>query len=203
MPAFRTSSQYWNDRYREGGNSGTGSAGRLAVFKAETLNNFMRRHGVNTVIEFGCGDGVQLALAEYPSYVGIDASPKAVEICREKFKPDSSKRFFNASDVSMSTLDKAELSLSLDVIFHLVEDDVFNAYMKALFEWALRYVIIYSSNEDKSWTDPHVKHRAFTRWVHQNGPNWTLLEKVSNRYPYDPADPDNTSFCDFYIYERP
>ena len=48
---------------------------RLAAFKAEVPNDFVRARGIDSVIEFGCGDGAQLALAEYPAYVGIDVSP--------------------------------------------------------------------------------------------------------------------------------
>lgn len=42
----------------------------------------------------------------------------------------------------------ADLSLSLDVIYHLVEDEVFETYINTLFKSARRYVIIYSSNSD-------------------------------------------------------
>lgn len=38
-------------------------------------NDFVRARGIDSVIEFGCGDGAQLALAEYPAYGGIDVSP--------------------------------------------------------------------------------------------------------------------------------
>jgi hypothetical protein len=35
---------------------------------------------------------------------------------------------------------RAELGLSLEVIFHLVEDDVFDVYMRHLFASATRFV---------------------------------------------------------------
>src|SRR5579859_8234848 len=60
---FRGSSTYWEERYRAGGNSGAGSYGRLAEFKAEVLNGFVHSRGIRSVVEFGCGDGAQLALA--------------------------------------------------------------------------------------------------------------------------------------------
>ena len=68
-PTF-DSAQYWRDRYRSGGNSGAGSYGRLADFKAEIVNAFVREHDVASVIEFGSGDGAQLALADYPTLSG-------------------------------------------------------------------------------------------------------------------------------------
>ena len=44
-PTF-DSAQYWRDRYRAGGNSGAGSYGRLAGFKAEIVNAFVREHDI-------------------------------------------------------------------------------------------------------------------------------------------------------------
>jgi hypothetical protein len=49
------------DRYGQGGTSGFGSYRRLAEFKAETLNGFVARMRIQSVIRYGCGDGAQLA----------------------------------------------------------------------------------------------------------------------------------------------
>ena len=43
----------------------------------------------------------------------------------------------------MTTTDRAELALSLDVIYHLVEDTVYESYMGQLFDSATKYVIVY------------------------------------------------------------
>ena len=64
---FRGSAQYWETRYRTGGDSGAGSYGRLAKFKAESINGFVRENGIHSVIEWGCGDGSQLSLAGIPT----------------------------------------------------------------------------------------------------------------------------------------
>lgn len=82
---FQNSAQYWQDRYKLGGTSGAGSYGRLAQFKADFLNNFVRENAIQTVVEYGCGDGAQLSLAQYPSYTGFDVSSLAVENCRRRF----------------------------------------------------------------------------------------------------------------------
>jgi cyclopropane fatty-acyl-phospholipid synthase-like methyltransferase len=82
---FPGSKRYWDNRYSQGDNSGAGSYGRLAEFKAEILNKFVAENNIRSVIEFGCGDGNQLMLANYPYYIGVDVSPKAIEICRKLF----------------------------------------------------------------------------------------------------------------------
>lgn len=197
---FDTSGSYWERRYQTGGNSGAGSYGRLARFKAEVVNSFVRDHGVETVLEIGCGDGAQLELAQYPSYIGVDVSSAAVDLCKSKFAADPSKRFYLSQDVPAGLT--ADLVLSLDVIYHLIEDDVFDNHMASLFDHANRHVIIYASDEDRQPPDQHVKHRKFTDWVARFRPDWRLIETVPNAYPFDPAHPDDTSFADFYIYEN-
>jgi SAM-dependent methyltransferase len=196
---FRTSSQYWTDRYERCGNSGAGSYNRLALFKSDFLNNFVREHNIQSVVEFGSGDGAQLALAEYPCYIGYDISPKAVELCKNRFRGDYTKEFRLVGDMQPSS---ADLALSLDVIYHLIENDVFDRYMHQLFDAASRFVIIYSSNEDKAWTGLHVRHRHFTPWIEQNRPEWKLHRIIPNAYPFDEKDQDNTSFADFHVFAR-
>jgi hypothetical protein len=97
----------------------------------------------------------------------------------------------------------ADLTLSLDVIYHLVEDGVFAQYMQTLFGASNRYVIIYASDTDDNRDNAgtHVRHRKFTQWVQQNMPAWNLLEHVKNRYPYK-GDYRKGSFADFFIFEK-
>lgn len=198
---FSNSSQYWDDRYKVGGNSGAGSYGRLAQFKASVLNDFVLMHGINSVVEYGCGDGAQLELAIYPEYTGFDVSPKAVAICQNKFSGRPNYRFFETKTL----LDREggfDLAISLDVIYHLIEDDVFDAYMKRLFASSNRFVIIYSNNIEKKFESPHVRGREFTLWCDEFAKDWKLFQVIENRYPYDPAVPNDTSHSDFHIFKR-
>ena len=197
QPGF-SSGDYWETRYRTGGTSGMGSAGRLARVKAATINRFIAGNEIRSVIDLGCGDASQLALLELPAdYVGVDVSPTTLARCAARF-PD---RRFVAPDV-LRTLAPAELTLSLDVIFHLIEDTVFSAAMRTLFAWATRFVVVYASNLDANSADAHVRHRRFTAHVAATEPDWRLLSHLSNPYPFDPARPDDTSFSDFFIYGR-
>lgn len=196
---FRGSEDYWQQRYRKGGASGPGSVGRLARFKADVLHGLVERHALSSVVEFGCGDGSQLALTEYPRYLGLDISPVAIERCRSRFQHDATKSFALLGSVEPGRHDAA---LSLDVIYHLVEDEVFEAYMAQLFDAARRLVVIYSSNGNSAPAAPHVRHRRFTDWVEAHRPDWVLKEVIPNRYPYDAANDDETSFADFYVFAK-
>lgn len=199
IPVFTTSGEYWESRYRLGGNSGAGSYNNLAEFKAEIINSFIESKKVVSVIEFGCGDGNQLKYLKPQRYVGYDVSEKAIQDCTAIYKEDNSKNFRLMNSYNN---EKAELTMSLDVIYHLIEEQSYLDYMHILFKASNKYVIIYSSNtfENKLSTD-HVKHRKFTDWVEKNQQTFKLLEHIPNKYPFD-GDVSKTSFADFFIYEK-
>lgn len=197
---FERSDQYWEDRYRRGGTSGSGSAGRLARFKAEFLNDFVDRHHISSVVEFGCGDGTQLQLANYPRYVGFDVAPTSVALCEDKFGNNPNYEFHLVGSKEYENFSASDISLSIDVIYHLIEDRVFEAYMRKLFSSASLYVIIYAYDFDRFYESKHERGRKFTAWIAENVPEWTLSDKIENRYPFDPRDPENTSQSDFFIY---
>jgi SAM-dependent methyltransferase len=199
---FPSSRQYWEARYAGEGTSGKGSYGKLAAFKAEVLNGLVAAEGVRRVVEFGCGDGAQLSLAEYPEYVGLDVSPTAVALCARRFAGDPTRSFFAYDPehfVDTLGLFRADLSLSLDVVYHLVEDAAFERYMRHLFASGERFVVVYSSNTERPALARHVRHRRFTDWVDAHAAGWTLREHIPNRYPLSGRD---GSFADFYVYER-
>jgi len=198
---WQGSTHYWENRYLHGGNSGSGSYNDLALFKAEIINRFVKENNVGSVIEWGCGDGNQLLFAEYPDYIGLDVSEEAIRICSEKFFNDKSKRFIHIGQEGVFN-QKADLVLSLDVIYHLIEDDVYDTYMKRLFLSSNRYVCIYSCNDDDDFPAVHIKHRKFTEWIDNNvGDQWKLLSYIKNKYPYNPSEETKSSWSDFYFYE--
>jgi SAM-dependent methyltransferase len=191
--AFDGSANYWDSRYQLGNDSGAGSYGRFAVNKAAFVNGFVAEQGVESVIEFGCGDGNQLALARYPRYLGLDVSREAVRTCRARFEGDATKQFKLVDEYAG---ERADLGLSLDVIFHLVEDDVFGEYMTRLFDAADRYVIVFSTNTNRRTPidRAHVRHRRFTDWADGRG-DWRLVQNSRVFSPLRRAS--------FFVYERP
>lgn len=197
---FSGSARYWENRYKSGGNSGKGSYDQLAHFKAEVLNDFVRENSIRTVIEFGCGDGNQLMLAKYPSYLGYDVSRTAIDRCRQIFANDPTKKFQLVDDHAGET---ADLAMSLDVVYHLVEDRVFESYMERLFDAGQKFVVVYSSNFESQPTceAPHVRQRRFSDWTENNRPAWKLVQRVPNRYPFDEKTGEGSP-ADFYFYQR-
>jgi hypothetical protein len=193
---FRGSSRYWESRYVGGGTSGAGSYGPQADYKASFLNAFVRNNDVRTVVEFGCGDGNQLGLAAYPCYLGLDVSRTAVQICIEAFRGDKSKSFLYYEPTAFSDparFVRGDLVLSLDVIYHLIEDDVYDNYMRGLFASSDRFVIVYATDTDRRVAAPHVRHRTFTEWVATHATQWRIDH-------VEPAPVE--AYQDFYVFAR-
>lgn len=194
---FRGSGPYWERRYAGGRGSGSGSYGSSARFKAAFLNDLVARTGITSVLELGCGDGAQLARVSYPRYVGVDVAPSAVARCAASFAQDPDKQFFPVTAREHWALPAAyDLTLSLDVIYHLTEDDVFAAHMTDLFGTSRHHVVIYSTNHDPgpgSEPAPHVRHRRFADWIRTHAPEWALSGTQANPAPGLP---------DFYHYTR-
>jgi hypothetical protein len=196
LARFPGSARYWDMRYRLGGTSGAGSYGPDRQYKATFLNRFVRTHDVQSVIDFGFGDGSQLEDLIVKRYLGFDVSPAAVERCRTLFANDPTKAFRLVGDYRG---EQAEASLSLDVLYHLVEDSVFDLYLARLFSAARRWVIVYATNVDdaRAVRGRHVRDRAFTPIVAERFPEFRLVES-----PPRPAELDNAEGASFFVFER-
>lgn len=176
--SFGSSGRYWERRYAKGGTSGAGSYGLAAEWKADVVNRWVRDHGVTSVLDLGCGDGNQLSLADYPRYLGLDRSPTAVRACIARFADDPTKSFLRYDPETLADPAgwlRADLALSMEVLFHLVEDEVFHDYLTRLFDGAERYVAICNTDSLVRQTSPHERHRPFTPWVAQHRPQWRLV----------------------------
>lgn len=195
---FTGSADYWESNYNHGGNSGGGSYGDLARRKAAFLNAFVRDYSIQSIVEFGCGDGNQLSLADYPRYAGLDVSPSAIAMCKERFADDPTKSFFRYDADCFTDRGgwfSADLALSLDVVYHLIEDNVFESYMRHLFAAGERYVVLYSTNTALLDTAPHVRHRRFSPWVDAECQRWRLMTVT-------PGPAEGPGRADFFVYER-
>ena len=161
---FGGSKTYWRIRYLAGGDSGWGSEGIRALEKAKYINGFISENinEIHTIVEWGVGDGKQLSLYDFrdKEFVGIDVSKKIIIKLQKKFQ---------GSNMSFYSLDrfqnhvKFDLALSIEVIFHLTEDSIFNEYMDNLFFSSKKYVLIFSTNYD-SQTDYHIRNHEVVNY---------------------------------------
>lgn len=188
------SNKYWDNRYKHGGNSGAGSYGKLANFKAKIINTFVSENNIDTMIDYGVGDGNQLRMFNIKNYIGIDVSPYIINKCKRIFKNDQSKKFYIDSEYDMNG--STDLVISCDVLYHLINEDIYEKYMKNMFTIIpCKYVIIYAANVDKTGAI-HVKKRKFTEYIENNFPTWELIKKIDNPYK------GKSSESDFFIYKK-
>ena len=158
-----SSKRYWEKRYRSGRNSGAGSYNEAATFKAKVINEFIQQNGIIDIVDMGCGDGNQLSLFKgYSKYYGFDVSSTIIKKLKIKFKDFCHIRFYD----TLVDLPKAELVLSLDVLFHLVEPDIYKQYILNLFNQSKKYIIVYSRNANVKGSS-HYRCREFIKDIKQ------------------------------------
>lgn len=194
---------YWETRYYNGGNSGRGSYGSFREFKLSVINQFIEKHTIGSLVDIGCGDGSIAEGIVVPGYTGLDISASAVEKCRTRIKNagKACKHFYTLDDIPAAVKDKKfHISMSIDVLYHLVDDKLFEEHMKMLFEFASEWVIIYSPDKDNDpGTVEHIKHRRFTQYISDKYPDWVLKYVIKNSCTL-PRDVPRNSFADFFIY---
>lgn len=189
--------QYWEERYKKGGNSGNGSYDKLAEFKAKVVNKFIRENRINSVVEWGFGDGNQAGLLEAPMYTGYDVSETAWEICSKCFSEDDTKKFIHYDGSKICEFEKLyDMAISLDVLYHLVEEDKYEDYLYNLFHSSDKYVCIYSSDYEERQKAEYIKRRRFTDYVSRQFPEWEMILLVKNPYLY------TYSNSNFYFYKK-
>jgi hypothetical protein len=93
----------------------------------------------------------------------------------------------------MNELTSYDLTISMDVILHLIEENIYQQYMKDLFRLSNKYVIIYSTNKDEILGGIHNLFRKFMPKVPQN---FELIEFINNPYKGEYTQ------ADFFIFKR-
>jgi len=193
--------EYWRKRYATGGNSGAGSYGALADFKAASLNHFIESNDIESGIEYGSGDGNQLSLLKIKRYIGVDLSPDVIANLRNKFAGDTSKSFveYDPDRYVVDASTTADIALSMDVILHLTEDFRYEAYMRNLVASAKKYIGIFNTATEKQLEKmaAHNRYRDHRIWLKANASEFTEVEV--NLTPTELGYPEATGF---YFYAK-
>lgn len=145
---------YWEDRYANGGNSGKGSYGDEAIYKANIINKIIKNLNVKSITDIGCGDGNNLQYYKgYTDYCGYDISQTAVNLCKQKYN-----LFFttNKDEVKLDS----DLCLCIDVLFHQVDDNLYKETLDMMFNNNFKYILLYTTNHDNNeGMSEHMKNR--------------------------------------------
>jgi len=181
------SKEYWEERYSKGGNSGMGSYGSSASLKASVINTIIDKHSIKTINDYGHGDGNNITLLKGNfKYYGYDVSKSAYDICTLKFKDNKAYTFYHTD----KQFKQADLALSLDVLYHLVEYDVYQDYLNRLFSKST-FVLIYAQDFDGD-VNSHCRSRKFTTYIKNTFPAFTHIDTIDGSH-------DKVKF---YLYKK-
>ena len=171
---------YWENRYKTGGNSGSGSYNEDAKFKATVINNYIVKYGIKTISDFGCGDGNQISLLSgFALYHGYDISNFIIDKNTVRFANTGNMFFYK----NIKDLPESDLCMSLDVIYHLVGENDYEEYLTELFTKSKKYVLIYSTNRNSDANElSYCCHHIFTDWVDKNCKNFELVDNEKYLY---------------------
>lgn len=177
-------------------NSGLGSRGQLAKFKADFVSKFVKDNNIQTMIDFGCGDLHNSSMIEVPSYLGVD-------IVEHKM-PENPKA--DVFETTVSRFDEfeceepADMVLCMDVLYHILENE--QDYLKAALENMLKstkkYLVIYAQ-------DSYDKNIVWKGHMF-NCPWRQLLEKMEVNLVYHQKQEEYgdgpRSDAVFFVYEK-
>uniref|UniRef100_A0A6T8PLK2 Methyltransferase type 11 domain-containing protein n=1 Tax=Hemiselmis andersenii TaxID=464988 RepID=A0A6T8PLK2_HEMAN len=120
----------------------------------------------------------------------------AIQMLEEQFATDNQKRFLLSQPGNVSGLE-ADITLSIDVIYHITDIEDWMQYFDDLFSAARKFVLIYAFDGDfkKQSRAEHVIFRGFTDYVRDNFLCWEHVLTVP------PLHVRNTS-ASFYLWQR-
>lgn len=187
---FTNSSRYWEERYYYGGNSGRGSYHEDAKIKVNFLNDTILEYDLKHVIDIGCGDGHNLSLFNTFNYFGIDLSETIINENKRKFIGDKYKKFYLLKDNQLNIINEINsyvnknnsIIISFDVIFHLVEDNIYKDHLDFINSINAAYCLVASSDEHVNYnlSVPHVRHRNYSKDLILDGWNLLVSKKIPN-----------------------
>jgi SAM-dependent methyltransferase len=141
--------QTFNRIYSEGvwgrdvagtGTSGSGSTLEITRDYRAYLQDFIKTHGVKSIVDAGCGDWSFSRTIDWAdaSYVGVDIASDVIDTVRRKY--EKGKITFRVGDIT-EELPAADLLISKDVLQHLpnalVQKFIRNNLKKSKYKWAL------------------------------------------------------------------
>lgn len=134
-------------------NSGTGSTVELTVVYRAYLQNFLKEHGIHSVVDAGCGDWEFSRVIDWSGidYKGYDIVESVVQQDRRQYgAPD---RQFYVADVVEADLPPADLLIVKHVLQHLPNRDVAK-FLKQLPKY--RHAIFVDGVDSETLTAPNV-----------------------------------------------
>jgi hypothetical protein len=89
------------------------------------------------------------------------------------------------------------MTMSLDVLYHLVDINIWKTYLENLFTTSSKIVVIFATDIDKP-ASAHVLFRKYTQYIATHFKCWSL----EPREPEPPKEVQDGTSARFYVYQR-
>jgi len=155
---------YWESRYKNGQNSGAGSYGDNADFKAMIIDRIIKDYDVESLLDIGCGDGNQISLVKSQvDYCGYDISSTTIKNCELKFKGDDRKQFHVFDPMVYNPSPAWDMTMCLDCLFHITIEEEWLKTIECICNCAENVVLIVTNTEEIR--DEYFPHVNFKRKI--------------------------------------
>ena len=141
------------------GTSGSGSTLEITREYRAYIEQFIKEHGVTSVVDAGSGDWSFSAAIDWgdASYLGIDIAPNIVETVRQRYETARIK--FQVGDVTKD-LPAADLLLSKDVLHHLSNELIHEFIRNNLMTRKYKWVILTNARSSENLDIPNGDYRG-------------------------------------------
>lgn len=149
----------WGRDSTGNGTSGSGSTLEITREYRAYIQDFIREHGVRSVVDAGSGDWSFSAAIDWgdASYLGIDIVPDVVETVRRNHETARIK--FQVGDIT-EDLPAADLLISKDVLHHLSNKLIHKFIRNNLTKNKYRWVILTNSRSSENLDIPNGDYRG-------------------------------------------
>ncbi len=129
---------YWEGRYASGGESGSGSIGRIRDWKWKVIRAYVGHP--DEVLDVGCGDLSFWEGRECASYLGIDIAPSVLAEDRGR-RPTWA---FVATSAAVPLRVRRRIVLCLDLLFHILSDSEYYSILDNLCMYTAEWLFIFT-----------------------------------------------------------
>ena len=153
---------FWDERYTKGEwlGSGPGSRGYAKAFKRSLMDQVIRRNGINSIADVGCGDlcwidGSEADYLDDIDYTGYDISQVLIARNRSRY-PGLKFELFDI--VGQALPEPADLLVCFDVLIHQVEKEKFRLSLKNLLDSMADHALISYRTQNSTKEDLSLLH---------------------------------------------
>ena len=170
--------------------NGPGSTSWYTAPLRKALPEFLRKHGITSMLDAPCGDGSWMSQVEFPEgflYLGAEIHPDMVERNNRIYDRD-----FMTLDITDDLLPDVDLIFVRDCLFHFSDDLILRFFVNLLrtdFKWLLTS----THPRTQSNRDLGAFGNIFTP-VNFLLPPWNFPEPIDTIEDFDESDPN---FADY------